>query len=69
MSSRKSRSRQTGASMITDEQINDLVLQLHRLLPELANNRRSGKVQRSNQFFIMIPFKKFNFLFQTLNLF
>ncbi|AEE78321.1 Transcription factor PRE4 [Arabidopsis thaliana] len=47
MSSRKSRSRQTGASMITDEQINDLVLQLHRLLPELANNRRSGKVSAS----------------------
>ncbi|XP_010503380.1 PREDICTED: transcription factor PRE4-like [Camelina sativa] len=48
MSNRKSRSRsQTGAPMITEEQINDLVLQLHRLLPELGNNRSSGKVSAS----------------------
>ncbi|KFK34072.1 hypothetical protein AALP_AA5G098800 [Arabis alpina] len=48
MSSRKSRSRQSGASMISEDQINDLVVQLHRLLPELANNRRlSGEVSAS----------------------
>ncbi|KAG7564814.1 Myc-type basic helix-loop-helix (bHLH) domain [Arabidopsis suecica] len=47
MSNRKSRSRQTGVPMITEEQINDLVLQLHRLLPELGNNRHSGKVSAS----------------------
>ncbi|KAL1210255.1 Transcription factor PRE4 [Cardamine amara subsp. amara] len=41
-------SRQTGASMITEDQINDLVVQLHRLLPELGNNRRrSEKVSAS----------------------
>ncbi|CAG7869853.1 hypothetical protein IGI04_023144 [Brassica rapa subsp. trilocularis] len=49
MSSRRSRSsRQTGTSMISEDQINDLVVQLHRLLPELGNNnRRSGKVSAS----------------------
>ncbi|KAF8408077.1 hypothetical protein HHK36_007218 [Tetracentron sinense] len=43
MSSRRSRSRQSGASRITDDQINDLVSKLQQLLPELRN-RQSDKV-------------------------
>ncbi|XP_031120667.1 transcription factor PRE3-like [Ipomoea triloba] len=37
MSSRRSRSRNTGASRISDDQINDLVSKLQQLLPELRN--------------------------------
>ncbi|XP_010547809.1 PREDICTED: transcription factor PRE4-like [Tarenaya hassleriana] len=47
MSSRRSRSRQTGGSMITDDQINDIVVQLHRIVPELGNRRPSDKVSAS----------------------
>ncbi|GMH21435.1 hypothetical protein Nepgr_023277 [Nepenthes gracilis] len=43
MSSRRSRSRQSGGSRITDDQINDLVSKLQQVLPELRN-RRSDKV-------------------------
>ncbi|GAV86569.1 HLH domain-containing protein [Cephalotus follicularis] len=43
MSSRRSRSRQSGGSRITEDQINDLVTRLQQLLPELRN-RRSDKV-------------------------
>ncbi|CAK9172411.1 unnamed protein product [Ilex paraguariensis] len=43
MSSRRSRSRQSGASRITDDQINDLVSKLQQLLPEIRN-RCSDKV-------------------------
>ncbi|KAM7471392.1 hypothetical protein LguiA_009575 [Lonicera macranthoides] len=43
MSSRRSRSRQSGASRITDDQINDLVSKLQQLLPEIRD-RRSDKV-------------------------
>ncbi|XP_010539967.1 PREDICTED: transcription factor PRE3 [Tarenaya hassleriana] len=43
MSSRRSRSRQSGASRISDDQINDLILKLQQLLPELRN-RSSDKV-------------------------
>ncbi|KAF8390240.1 hypothetical protein HHK36_024765 [Tetracentron sinense] len=43
MSSRRSRSRQSGVSSITDDQINDLVSKLHQLLPEIRD-RRSDKV-------------------------
>ncbi|KAI4343853.1 hypothetical protein L6164_011154 [Bauhinia variegata] len=44
MSSRRSRSRQSGGSRnITDDQINDLVTKLQQLLPELRNSR-SDKV-------------------------
>ncbi|KAJ0048782.1 hypothetical protein Pint_15230 [Pistacia integerrima] len=43
MSSRRSRSRQSGTSRITDDQINDLVSKLQQLLPELRNSR-SDKV-------------------------
>ncbi|XP_004490021.1 transcription factor PRE6 [Cicer arietinum] len=44
MSSRRSRSRQSGASSeITDAQITDLVAKLLRLIPELRPSR-SGKV-------------------------
>ncbi|KAF8378416.1 hypothetical protein HHK36_029755 [Tetracentron sinense] len=39
MSSRRSRSRQSGVSAITDDQINDLVSKLHQLLPEIRNRR------------------------------
>ncbi|CAJ2656850.1 transcription factor PRE6-like [Trifolium pratense] len=43
MSSRRSRSRQSGVSTeISDAQINDLVTKLQQLIPELA--RRSNKV-------------------------
>ncbi|OIW16868.1 hypothetical protein TanjilG_16448 [Lupinus angustifolius] len=46
MSSRRSRSRQSGASAdITDAQITDLVSKLQQLIPELrARQRRSDKV-------------------------
>ncbi|XP_010242417.1 PREDICTED: transcription factor PRE6-like [Nelumbo nucifera] len=43
MSSRRSRSRQSGNSRITDDQINDLVSKLQQLLPEIRD-RRSDKV-------------------------
>ncbi|XWS48045.1 hypothetical protein CRYUN_Cryun13aG0038800 [Craigia yunnanensis] len=43
MSSRRSRSRQSGGSRITDDQINDLVTKLQQLLPEIGN-RHSDKV-------------------------
>ncbi|KAM0035617.1 putative transcription factor bHLH family [Helianthus debilis subsp. tardiflorus] len=43
MSSRRSRSRQSASTMITDEQITDLVSKLHQLLPEIRN-RCSDKV-------------------------
>ncbi|KAF4360888.1 hypothetical protein CsatB_018876 [Cannabis sativa] len=50
MSSRRSRSRQSGVSVnnnITDDQITDLVSKLQRLIPEIRN-RRSDKVSASN---------------------
>ncbi|XP_076954764.1 transcription factor PRE4-like [Bidens hawaiensis] len=43
MSTRRSRSRQSGSTLITDDQINDLVSKLHQLLPEVRN-RCSDKV-------------------------
>ncbi|KAF5818227.1 putative transcription factor bHLH family [Helianthus annuus] len=43
MSSRRSRSRQSASTMITDEQITDLVSKLHQFLPEIRN-RCSDKV-------------------------
>ena len=43
MSSRRSRSRQSGGSRITDDQINDLVSKLQQLLPEIRD-RCSDKV-------------------------
>ncbi|XP_042488215.1 transcription factor PRE6-like [Macadamia integrifolia] len=46
MSSRRSRSRQSGGSRITDDQINDLVSKLQQLLPELRE-RRTDKVSAS----------------------
>ncbi|KAL1531764.1 Proteasome subunit beta type-1 [Salvia divinorum] len=42
MSSRRSRSRHSGSSRITDDQINDLVSKLQQLLPEM-HSRRSDK--------------------------
>ncbi|KAK4489851.1 hypothetical protein RD792_000496 [Penstemon davidsonii] len=42
MSSRRSRSRQSGSSRITEDQINELVSKLQELLPEM-HNRRSDK--------------------------
>ncbi|KAK4568271.1 hypothetical protein RGQ29_003881 [Quercus rubra] len=47
MSSRRSRSRQSGGSRITDDQINDLVSKLQQLLPEIRD-RRSDKVSAAN---------------------
>ncbi|BFG32739.1 hypothetical protein CerSpe_190130 [Prunus speciosa] len=44
MSSRRSRSRQSGGARISDDQINDLVSKLQQLLPEIRNSRRSDKV-------------------------
>ncbi|XVF11954.1 hypothetical protein REPUB_Repub08aG0072900 [Reevesia pubescens] len=44
MYSRRSRSRQSGGSRITDDQINDLVTKLQQLLPEIRNSRHSDKV-------------------------
>ncbi|KAL1551009.1 Proteasome subunit alpha type-4 [Salvia divinorum] len=46
MSSRRSRSRQSGASRISDEQIVDLVSRLQQLIPEIRS-RRSDKVSAS----------------------
>ncbi|ERM94404.1 transcription factor ILI6 [Amborella trichopoda] len=46
MSSRRSRSRQSGSSRITDDQIIDLVSKLQSLLPEIRN-RSSDKVSAS----------------------
>ncbi|XP_038880650.1 transcription factor PRE3-like [Benincasa hispida] len=43
MSSRRSRSRQSGSSRITDDQINDLVSKLQQLLPEIRHTQ-SDKV-------------------------
>ncbi|KAF7850557.1 hypothetical protein BT93_L5308 [Corymbia citriodora subsp. variegata] len=43
MSSRRSRSRQSSSSGISDDQIIDLVSKLQQLLPEIRN-RRSDKV-------------------------
>ncbi|KAK6251791.1 hypothetical protein QUC31_013511 [Theobroma cacao] len=43
MSSRRSRSRQSGVSRITDDQITDLVSKLQQLIPELRG-RRSDKI-------------------------
>lgn len=42
MSSRRSRSRQSGGSRITDDQIADLVNKLQDLLPEIRNRSRSS---------------------------
>ncbi|GMI90262.1 KIDARI, PACLOBUTRAZOL RESISTANCE 6 [Hibiscus trionum] len=44
MSSRRSRSRQSGVSRITDDQVADLVSKLQHLIPEL---RRSGSDKKS----------------------
>ncbi|XVF09111.1 hypothetical protein REPUB_Repub07fG0062900 [Reevesia pubescens] len=44
MSSRRSRSRQSGGSRITDDQIHDLITKLQQLLPEIRNSRQSDKV-------------------------
>ncbi|KAJ4711305.1 Transcription factor protein [Melia azedarach] len=46
MSSRRSRSRQSGVSRITDDQISDLVSKLQQLIPEVRG-RRSDKVSAS----------------------
>ncbi|KAF9592871.1 hypothetical protein IFM89_018425 [Coptis chinensis] len=43
MSSRSSRSRQSGGSGITEDQINDLVIKLQQLIPELRH-RSSDKI-------------------------
>ncbi|KAL5724961.1 Transcription factor ili6 [Ranunculus cassubicifolius] len=43
MSSRRSRSRQSGSSRITEDQINDLVMKLQQLLPELRH-RNTDKI-------------------------
>ncbi|KAA8540944.1 hypothetical protein F0562_024918 [Nyssa sinensis] len=48
MSSRTSRSRQSGVSRITDDQINELVSQLQQLLPEIRN-RHSDKKEKGNK--------------------
>ncbi|KAK1435801.1 hypothetical protein QVD17_01570 [Tagetes erecta] len=46
MSTRRSRSRQSTTSRITDDQINDLVSKLQQLLPEIRTHR-SDKVSAS----------------------
>ncbi|KAF5796802.1 putative transcription factor bHLH family [Helianthus annuus] len=46
MSTRRSRSRQSTASRISDDQINDLVSKLQQLLPEIRSHR-SDKVSAS----------------------
>ncbi|KAF8097604.1 hypothetical protein N665_0285s0035 [Sinapis alba] len=45
MSGRRSRSRQSsGTSRISEDQINELIVNLQQLLPELRDSRRSDKV-------------------------
>ncbi|KAJ0229462.1 hypothetical protein Bca4012_027869 [Brassica carinata] len=45
MSGRRSRSRQSsGTSRISEDQINELIINLQQLLPELRDSRRSDKV-------------------------
>ncbi|XP_073147491.1 transcription factor PRE6-like [Henckelia pumila] len=44
MSSRRSRSRQSGVSRISEDQISDLVSKLQQLVPQTTLNRRSDKV-------------------------
>ncbi|XP_044494335.1 transcription factor PRE6-like [Mangifera indica] len=46
MSSRRSRSRQSGVSRISDDQISDLVSKLQQLIPEVRS-QRSDKVSPS----------------------
>ncbi|XP_075524005.1 transcription factor PRE3-like [Primulina tabacum] len=46
MSGRRSRSRQSGVSRITEDQIADLVAKLQQLIPEIRS-RRSDKVSAS----------------------
>ncbi|XP_073019432.1 transcription factor PRE3-like [Primulina eburnea] len=47
MSSRRSRSNQSGVSRISEDQIADLVSKLQQLIPEIRNSRRSDKVPAS----------------------
>ncbi|XP_073147377.1 transcription factor PRE5-like [Henckelia pumila] len=44
MSSRRSRSGNSGVSRISDDQIADLVYKLQQFLPEIRGHRRSDKV-------------------------
>ncbi|XP_051146211.1 transcription factor PRE6 [Andrographis paniculata] len=46
MSSRRSRSRQSGVARISDDQIADLVQKLQQIIPEIRH-RRSDKVSAS----------------------
>ncbi|GMH01701.1 hypothetical protein Nepgr_003540 [Nepenthes gracilis] len=48
MSSRRSRSTQSGGSGISDEQISDLVSKLQQLIPELRRRRTSDKLSASS---------------------
>ncbi|KAK4765435.1 hypothetical protein SAY86_026525 [Trapa natans] len=47
MSSRRSRSRQSGNSRITEDQIADLVSKLQQLIPEIRNRRSDKQVSAS----------------------
>ncbi|KAK4753577.1 hypothetical protein SAY87_001681 [Trapa incisa] len=47
MSSRRSRSRQSGSSRITEDQIADLVSKLQQLIPEIRNRRSDKQVSAS----------------------
>ncbi|XP_073316590.1 transcription factor PRE6-like [Primulina huaijiensis] len=47
MSSRRSRSNQSGVPRISEDQIADLVSKLQQLIPEIRNRRRSDKVSAS----------------------
>ena len=42
MSSRRSRSRQSGGAAISDDQIADLVHKLQQLIPEIRGSRRNS---------------------------
>lgn len=63
MSSRRSRSRQSGSSGISDDQIIDLVSKLQQLLPEIRN-RRSDKVHSTMKNFPIKP--SLNFLLTVM---
>uniref|UniRef100_M8CSQ8 BHLH domain-containing protein n=1 Tax=Aegilops tauschii TaxID=37682 RepID=M8CSQ8_AEGTA len=64
MSSRRSRSRQSGSSRITDEQISDLVSKLQDLLPE-ARLRGNDRQMVALEIMVRLFFFFFFFFFFT----
>lgn len=66
MSARRSRSRQSTASRISDDQINDLVSKLQQLLPEIRT-RRSDKVFIKTRAIVVI-LTKFHLIYLAVSI-